>query len=186
MSKVLTRPKAHKDADEVIAEFGRAIDELRAEVAALRDSLAVEVRTARLVVVDDNGAERIHTFVNDNHASLTVEWPMEATDNMASVVLEACDEGVAGLVVMICGDSVASIQGLDRLNEEQPTKRRTSGHVEVVDRDLEKSKAHSDFWQSNYRDDTTIAVDAGGVDMKVGRRVVARSVMQAPNGGDGR
>ncbi len=48
------------------------MDRLRAEVAELRDSLRSEVRTRRLVVVDDNGAERIASEVTGRWAELAV------------------------------------------------------------------------------------------------------------------
>lgn len=51
-----------------------AVDALKTEVAELRAQLATEVRTRRLVVVDDAGNERIYTEVNEGYASLEVTW----------------------------------------------------------------------------------------------------------------
>lgn len=48
------------------------VQRLRAEVAELRTCLAAEIRTRRLVVVDERGIERIITSVTPQLADLTV------------------------------------------------------------------------------------------------------------------
>ena len=88
--------------------FRQELDLLHAELAAFRAELASEVRTRRLVVVDDAGAERICTDVNDTftelqihgngddelHAAITVDGP--------SVMFSAVVEG--HVVAMFSGD----------------------------------------------------------------------------------
>ncbi|CAN5531044.1 hypothetical protein BH10ACT1_BH10ACT1_33460 [soil metagenome] len=65
---------------------------LRAELALIRREVAAEVRTRRLVVVDEDGAERVSTRISDTLTILEVEAPPNG--NQAAVQLAAAwDEG---------------------------------------------------------------------------------------------
>lgn len=85
----------------------------RAELAELRASLAGEVRTRRIVVVDDEGRERLYSTVQPKWTELVIEHPYEtrsgpkvtvAADgahNRAAVNVWADDEVGVGIEAML-------------------------------------------------------------------------------------
>ena len=107
---------------------------LRAEIAVLRASIATEVRPRRLVVVDEHGAERITTFINENYAEISVEWPLEESREGVTVALVADNDGHAGLNVTVCGNIAASVMGSDELDlAAKPQERRGTAEITLHD-----------------------------------------------------
>lgn len=86
------------------------IEQLRAEVADLRASLASEVRTRRLVVVDEHDVERIYTEQREFAVVLNVTWP--TAGGHASVASLYADDGAAGISVTCAETIVADLCGI--------------------------------------------------------------------------
>jgi uncharacterized protein YrzB (UPF0473 family) len=124
MTATITAP-AEGDDNRLRAE----IAELRLELAALRDQLATEVRTRRIVVVDEQGRERVYSSVGDHYSQIHVafsENPDQERDlGRSCVTLYAGDESdedgcaSAQVDVVVDGNAVAtmygSVVGSDRL-----------------------------------------------------------------------
>lgn len=88
-----------------------AIIELRTELAELRSELAREVRTRKLVVVEDDGRERIVLIAGGDHGTCTVAV-LDSSDEPTQVelfALDADDMGPAyiGLELVQQGNGVA-------------------------------------------------------------------------------
>jgi hypothetical protein len=159
------------------------IAELRAEVAALRDSLAVEVCTRRIVVVDEAGEERIFTTVNDNYASIDVSWPLEGAEFGVKASMSAGADASAAVCVLVGGNMAASLGG-QQLTDDSGHRAPTCATYGTLD-------LHKEYWQE--RDGQWMpAVSPDGtrylvVDVEQGltlRRdystVVGQAVMQVP------
>lgn len=145
MTTTETRPTVAALAAEMV--------QLRAELAALRSELSDEVRTRRLVVVDEFGVERISTALTDNHTWLRVA--MSTTEDKAGlggptdahVVIAAdlgeCDypegaETCSASVTCTTGDDSYAILRQIQLLGQQPGLRRVveRGSLELDQRVL--------------------------------------------------
>lgn len=85
---------------------------IRAEVAALRAEVRSEIRTGRVVVIDESGFERIRMTADGHHGHLTVSARRGVDDRPTRVDVFAVDaEDDAGPYVGVelvdRGDSVA-------------------------------------------------------------------------------
>ena len=114
------------ERDEAIERLEREVAELRREVAALRDGLATEVRTARIVVADGGGRD-----VTIEPGNLVVH----AEANGCYVLIGACHDR-AELYVTACDDPVRFPgQDVQHVNL-----------VAWVERDVEPGGPHAEIW----------------------------------------
>lgn len=114
-----------------VAELAQEVEALRRQVAALTHQIATEIRTRRLVVVDENGGERIYTDVTPDSAQLAVDVgePSDCGKHRARTLLlvEADDEGAltADLHIVLAGDSAAIFGGDFTTDARGTVTRRT-------------------------------------------------------------
>ena len=156
------------------------IAELRAEVAALRDSLAVEVRTRRLVVVDETGKERIYTTINENYASFDVRSVIDgfpaSRDNEAVCSIESSFDGNCGVSAMVGGNVVASMNGT-RLEDNADQGHRANGSVMLCEHSW---KNEGDAYVETNPARRRLDIEHDSVDQFVAGHRVASAVFQAP------
>ena len=119
------------DGDDVggVNEFRRELDQLREEIAELHRSIGMEVRTRRLVVVDEAGEERITTTVDVNYAELSVSWPAAESGLGVTTSITAMEEGSGALTVSVGGNVAAEVGGHVRLYDVGDDWRETYGSV---------------------------------------------------------
>lgn len=106
------------DYDRLRAE----LEALRTELAEFRGQLAGEVRTRRLVVVDDQGVERIFTTLHKDLMKLSAVW--SDGDRDAEACMYAGDVGsedcaAAGFEIWAGGDQAVCLSG----DEQGPVGR---------------------------------------------------------------
>lgn len=140
-----------------IDDLRRELAELRAEFDEYRKQMAAEIRTGRLVVVDDAGAERIVSTVSARVTELKASAPADEFGERytsASIRAELSgDERSAGREVsrasVSCeaGDAFTNIEQVDLIESDRRT-RRSLGEVWV------KSDRH---WRINEADEWKVA-----------------------------
>ena len=103
---------------QMILDLRDEVADLRQQLDDHRKELATEVRTRRLVVVDEAGREVIHTNILKHAAQFTVEWPHEDRDHedprhegtrRSYVLLQADTEGE------VCGGQSHIYMGSDEV-----------------------------------------------------------------------
>jgi hypothetical protein len=112
------RTSAASSDDRKIARLLRELEALREEFEALRSDLAREVRTARLVVLDDDGAERIATTVTGSASVVEILGPERGPGEPAHIALAASsgdntwptgDEVSRAELILSAGDDAFSV-----------------------------------------------------------------------------
>ncbi len=126
--------------DPAIANLRSEVDDLRRQLVELRQQLSEEVRTRRVVVVDEQGRERVYTTVGEYYSQIHVafsENPNPDADlGRGCVTLyagaESGEEGCpnALLDVVIDGNAVASLGGLVEPKRFSP-ERTATGELDI-------------------------------------------------------
>ncbi|MEL7206990.1 MAG: hypothetical protein AAGK32_01945 [Actinomycetota bacterium] len=105
---------ASDDADEGVADqLLNRLQQLEAEVAALRATLAEEVRTRRVIVATERGSERARIEASDDVGSVRVRVGPEGAGQVSAEVFALAPQPVdgdgaeAGVVLAVGGDVVA-------------------------------------------------------------------------------
>lgn len=98
------------DHEWTLADAIEMIDDLRHQVRELREELETEVRTKRIVVVDDDDQELIFSKVDDCSAAFIVNWGSDKDG--VSVYLQAdnecAEEGYDGHVIVSAGGDITA------------------------------------------------------------------------------
>lgn len=143
------------------------LEQLRTELAALRLEIATEVRTRRLVVVDEHGAPAITSRVEELYAGIEVEWcNTEGYSAVAQMYASNSSGGEAGFAVIAADEVVAHLIGeIDSHGEDngRETLCTTHGTLYVAQRGWAGRSAEPD---------SSIDIDSRfGVDGLTTRRV---------------
>jgi hypothetical protein len=93
--------------DSELDRLNAQVAALRAELAALREQLATEVRTRRLVVIDENGFEMITAGRNLELGQLILRSPHYAYTWIALDVDYDAPDHLVGIQVMNTGTGVS-------------------------------------------------------------------------------
>lgn len=126
-----------------VVELRREVHELGSQLATFRSQLSSEVRTRRLVVVDDEGQELVYTNTYNSWVEFVVEWPGEDPDNATVKLSAAADDGLYGAVaVWIGGNPAADL--IARLGDSEDTlgRRRVTTDLTLVESYYERSGAN--------------------------------------------
>ena len=163
------------------------VAELRTEVAALRDSFAVEVRTRRIVVVDQDGTERIYSTISGNYASFDVRSAIDgfpaSLDNEAVCSIESSFDGNCGVSAMVGGNVVASMTSTS-LEDDVSLGHRANGSVMLCEHSWKNDG--TTHVETNHAARRRLDIEHDSVDQFVAGHRVASAVFQVPATGGAR
>jgi hypothetical protein len=154
-----------------VRRSGLEVDELRNEIGAMREQLATEVRTKRLVVVDDQGREVIRTKITDSQVELRAEWGDEDGPAGATAMLHAGDELAegqydAGYAVSADGNIIGWLWGSSSVCESDVDVREREGRPTLSresTRRHDQSERHMAVEPDATRTSRCITTEGGGV-----------------------
>jgi hypothetical protein len=131
-------PPTGEDGDvrQLLRELAARVSLLEIEGEHLRDSVAEEVRTRRIVVVGDDGHERIVLGAHDQYGHVTVfaASPAPGSTCVELFVTDPVDGDGAevGLALIDAGDTVATVNVFEGRRaqlwvDDAPSRRPTEG-----------------------------------------------------------